>query len=102
MGGMQRRAKRQQERQRMAEDKKAIEGLEFDLTQISAGEMADFFDAVRVQNVRAIATTLSKIVVACPWGDPTDPATFLALPFYGAFQGVVDALGEAAQRIRTR
>lgn len=87
----------------MSDESKAIDGLTFDLTKISAGEMADFFDAVRVQNVRAMADTFTRIVTTCPaaWGDPKKVETYLRLPFYGAFQGVIDAMGEASKTVRT-
>ena len=89
----------------MAENEsKAIDGLEFDMSNITAGEMADFFDAVRRQDVRVMAATLTQIVMACPpsWGDPEAVETYLKLPFYGAFQGVIDAMGEASRSVRTR
>jgi hypothetical protein len=71
--------------------------LEFDLSCVSAREMASFFEAARKSDIPALAAVMAKVVVACPWGDPRDSSTYLDLPFFGAFQDVIDGLADAAK-----
>ena len=76
--------------------------LEYDLSRVSAREMAAFFEAARSSDIPALASVMAKVVVACPWGDPRDPNTYLDLPFYGAFQDVIDGLADAAKNAGAR
>ncbi len=76
--------------------------LEFDLSRISAREMAAFFEAARNGDIPALAAVMAKVVVACPWGDPRDPALYLDLPFFGSFQDVIDGLAAAAKNAGAR
>ena len=73
----------------------------FDLTRITAREMPDFQRAMTQQDTETVAAFLAKIVVNCPHlpadADAHDPETYLELPYYGAFQAVVDDLGEATK-----
>jgi hypothetical protein len=76
--------------------------LEFDLSRISAREMAAFFEAARKSDIPALAAVMAKVVVACPWGDPHSAETYLDLPFFGGFQEVIDGLAAAAKNVGAR
>lgn len=67
----------------------AVKGeLKFDLSKIRAFEMADFFEANRLQDFRKMAATFAKCAVTVPegWGDPAKPETFNR-PMFGAGEG---------------
>jgi hypothetical protein len=72
--------------------------LEFDLSKITAGEMADFFDASNKNDLYRMADTFAKVVKRCPegWGEPTDAQTFVNRPYFTEFKGIVQQFVEAA------
>jgi hypothetical protein len=79
------------------EDGAAQDAVQYDLKRVTAREMHGFFKAARENDIVTLASVLTKVVVSCPWGDPSDPNTFLELPFYGAFQDAIEGLVNAAK-----
>lgn len=74
--------------------------LAIDLSKVTAREMNSFFKAAENRDVEALSVFFTRVVTACPYGDPTQPETFLDLPFFGAFQDVLVAVGETAKKLQ--
>lgn len=72
--------------------------LEFDLTKITAGEMAEFFEASTKNEIKRMAETFTKVVKRVPaeWGDPANVDTYVNRPYFTDFKGIVQQFVEAA------
>ncbi len=79
-----------------------VDGLEVDLSKVTAREMGEFFQAARENDMDTLAEIFAQVVVACPYGDPTEVDTYLDLPFFGGFQDVLEAVVEASKNVRPR
>lgn len=72
----------------MAKDKEngnKIEGLEFDLSKVTMGELDDLNAANRAARFKDAAAILAKFCTKCPpaWGDPNEASTFYNRPRAG-------------------
>lgn len=85
---------------RVVDKESVTQTTTYDLSKVTAKEMSAFFKAARENDIETLAATLTKTVTATPHGDPKDPNTFLALPFYGAFQDTIDGMVNAAKNAR--
>ena len=61
----------------------AVKGLAFDVTGITAKEMAEINQAFRQTKIRAAAAVMANYVTACPdgWGPMADGSTYSRLPW---------------------
>jgi len=75
------------------------DGLEFDLTQVTAQEVADFNKAVRAGDPERMAAFYARVTVRCPWGDPADPKTYLALPYFTTFNALQSEIASASKKL---
>lgn len=75
-----------------------MNGVEFDLSKVTADEMGDFFAAAKVNDNKTLAAVLTKVVKTCPaeWGDPSVPETFTKLPYFGTFKALISAFVDEA------
>lgn len=80
--------------QQVITDKKLDSQIEFDLRAVTVADMDGFFKAVKDTDNEAISKVLAKLVSKCPeaWGKPSEYKTFMNLPYYGAFQQVIQML----------
>lgn len=76
-----------------------MEGLEFDLTKITAREMQKFFEAARQNDNTTMAKTFAQTATKCPFGDPKKEDTYLNLPYFGkkGFKAVLSAFVDASK-----
>lgn len=79
-----------------------IEGVEFDLSNISVLEWAEFTSLETqlipyLDKARAQAQFLTKMIVALPegWGDPADPDTYLRLNMFAQWSPLLTMLWES-------
>jgi hypothetical protein len=81
---------------------KAVKELTFDMTRVTAGEIAALQKALRIADTETAANIYAKTITQCPseWGTPDDPQTYLNLPYFGEFQDIVDAWFEAGKNAR--
>lgn len=65
-----------------------MNGVVFNLHDITAQEFDDFNRAMQEGDVPGQARGLARMVEACPseWGDPKDPQTYLKLKFFDEFK----------------
>lgn len=83
-------------------DSNGTSELVFDLSKVTAAEVARLQKALAEGDVEFVAGVLTKTVKQCPadWGAPTDPQTFLNLPFYVEWQQVIDGLVAAGKNAK--
>lgn len=76
-----------------------MNGVEFDLSKITADEMGEFFAAAKTNDNKTLATVLTKVVKVCPaeWGDPSRAETFGRLPYFETFKALISAFVDEAQ-----
>jgi hypothetical protein len=62
--------------------------------------MGNFLRGTANNDLDIMSETLAMVIVECPadWGDPKDPETYANLPFYGAFQDVVNDMTEESKK----
>ena len=72
----------------------------FDLDKITARQMGTFLKATSENDLEAIAATLALVVKECPaeWGDPSNPETYINLPYFGGFQATIQELIEESKK----
>lgn len=77
-------------------------GLQFDLMRMTAEDFHNLVVATRVQDIKALAAVMAKVVTTCPpkWGQPDDPQTYLKLPYLGEFQDVLGGMTSAVEDYR--
>ena len=70
-----------------------IEGLKFDVSKVTARDMKVFFKATQTNDNDALAGFFAKVVTECPpkWGKADDAETYMNLPYFGEFKGVLSA-----------
>lgn len=75
-------------------DKTLNDQIEFDLSKVTVGDMDGFFKAVRETDNETISRVLAKMISKCPddWGKAKNYRTYLNLPYYGAFQQLIQHL----------
>jgi hypothetical protein len=73
-------------------------GLEFNLEDITADEMTDFFEAARKNDNAGLAKVFAKTIVKCPvdWGEPADEMTYRNLPYFTHFKKVIEIFAQEA------
>lgn len=76
--------------------------LTFDLSKVTAGEIAKLQKALVNADTEMAATIFAKTIIQCPaeWGAADDPQTYLNLPFYVEYQNVIDAWVTAGKNAR--
>lgn len=76
--------------------------LIFDMTRVTAGEIALLQKSLRTADTETAAGIYAKTITQCPaeWGAADDPQTYLNLPYFGEFQDIVDAWFEAGKNAR--
>lgn len=77
------------------------EPIAVDLSRVTAREMGAFFKAAAANDMDALAAFFTRVVTRCPYGEPGEAATFLDLPFFGAFQTVLSAVADAAKKLQS-
>ena len=84
----------------MSENGKAK--VTFDLTRVTAGEVAALQKALVAADTVTAAGIYAKAAVDCPseWGAPNDPQTYLNLPYYGEFDELLAIWIEAGKNAR--
>lgn len=75
-----------------------MNGVEFDLSIVTAEEMQVFFEAARTDNNKGMSKVLAKVVSKCPteWGNQRDAETYLQLPYFTTFKPLIKAFVEEA------
>lgn len=76
--------------------------VQFDLTKVTAREVTEFQRAAAANDIDAVALFMTRVVVACPWGDPGSVDTFAELPFFGAFNDLLSAWATASKNALKR
>jgi hypothetical protein len=72
--------------------------LEFNLEDITADEMEEFFRAARLNANKVMAQTFAKTISKCPadWGKPDDEMTYRKLPYFTHFKKVIEIFAQEA------
>lgn len=80
--------------------------LEFDLDALKHIKAKEMASLIRGTDVEATAGVLARVVKSCPYGDASDPQTYLELDYDNgednSFVAVQTALGEAIKNARKR
>lgn len=70
-----------------------MDGLKFDVSKVTARDMQGFFKATSGNDNETLSAFFAKVVTECPpeWGKPNSAETYLNLPYFTAFKGVLEA-----------
>lgn len=76
-----------------------VEGVEFDLSQITPEQFDQFLKEADSSDPEKVAAALTRFVKKCPksWGAPDKPETYLKLHYYTQFRVVANMLREVGK-----